>query len=158
MLKRKKTILRTFLLYHSVLYPPCGHEPRREGRQTLTQAKQERANSPPPSPPDSAMTLETPVFRYICHQCFHQQASFLQRNSQPQLCSEGRTRSSSKSVTRVLCSYLCNCHRGFSSESCVRFVSCVEVTHSTLEPMVVPMPSVYMQPDYDSFGLRSFLH
>ncbi len=119
-------------------------KPQREGRQT-----------------DRQTALETPAFRYICHQCFHQQASFLQRNSQPQLCSEGRTRSrrsSSKSVTGVLCSYLCNCHRGFSSESCVRFVSCVEVTHSTLEPMVVPMPSVYMQPDYDSFGRCSFLH
>lgn len=66
------------------------------------------------------MTLETPAFRYISHQHFHQQASFLQRSSQPQLCSEGRTRSpgsSSKSVTGALC-----CHRGFSSESCVRFV------------------------------------
>ncbi len=157
MLKRKKKSENVFavsLCTISTLWT-------RATERGQTEAKQERANSPPPSPPDSAMTLETPVFRYICHQCFHQQASFLQRNSQPQLCSEGRTRSprfSSKSVTGVLCSYLCNCHRGFSSESCVRFVSCVEVTHSTLEPMVVPMPSVYMQPDYDSFGRRSFLH
>ncbi len=41
MLKRKKkTILRTFLLYHSVLYPPCGQSHReRADRQTDRQLK-----------------------------------------------------------------------------------------------------------------------
>lgn len=85
-----------------------------------------------PQPADCAMTLETPAFRYISHQ----QICFLQRNSQPHLSSEGRTRSpgtSSESVTEVLCSYLSQrILQWVMCEVCM-IVCCVEVTHSTLE-------------------------
>ncbi len=100
------------------------------------------------------------AFRYISHQHFHQQASFLQRSSQPQLCSEGRTRSpgsSSESVTGVLCSVtedspvshvwgLCDCVLcwGYSLYSGAYGGAYAIWLH--------------MQPDYDSLGRRSFLH
>lgn len=130
------------MLYHSVLYLPWGHEPQREGRQTdsgnFDTSKARKSQFPlsqpscAPSPADCAMTLETPAFRYISHQ----QISFLQRNSQPHLSSEGRTRSpgtSSESVTGVLCSYLSQrILQWVMCEVCM-IVCCVEVTHSTLE-------------------------
>lgn len=59
--------------------------------ETLTEGKQERANSPPPSPvappslADPGLAPETPAFRYISHQHFYQQISFLQRNTQLQI-------------------------------------------------------------------------
>ncbi len=160
MSKCSKKISGELFAVSLTLYPPWGHEPQREGRQTdsgnFDTSKARKGQFPPsqpscaPSPADSAMTLETPAFRCISHQHFHQQASFLQRSSQLQLCSEGRTRSpgsSSESVTGVLCSYFAQLSQRILQwvmcEVCV-IVCCVEVTHSTLEPTVVPMPSGYM--------------